>query len=96
MTMGRVARPPHQELEPFLNLLIEERLVTGGGNLYAETIRRIERLLIKLVLQRTGGSQRRAALLLGITRGCLRNKLRKLGITIARVVEGGDGEEFPP
>jgi two-component system nitrogen regulation response regulator GlnG len=69
-------------LDPF----IEERLQSGAVDLYDETLRRMERLLLTRVLQHTGGNQLQAAKLLGITRGSLRNKLRELGITIARSV----------
>src|SRR5262249_40187784 len=69
-------------LGPFL----EERLQSGGENLYDEMLRRLERLLLTRVLQHTGGNQLQAAKLLGITRGSLRTKLRELGITIARSV----------
>jgi len=41
-------------------------------------------------LQHTGGTQLRAAKILGITRGSLRHKLRVLGITIGRAVELND------
>ena len=47
------------------------------------------------VLRHTDGNQLRAARILGITRGSLRNKIRALGISIARSVwsddEQGDG-----
>jgi DNA-binding protein Fis len=42
------------------------------------------------VLRHTSGRQLQAAKILGITRGSLRTKLRALGITIGRSVEGGD------
>jgi two-component system nitrogen regulation response regulator GlnG len=73
---------PADELAPF----IEERLRAGSEDLYGETLRRMERLLLTHVLQHTGGNQLKAAQLLGITRGSLRTKLRDLGITIARHV----------
>jgi two-component system nitrogen regulation response regulator GlnG len=76
-------------LRPF----IDERLAAGSNDLYAETLRRMEQALLTRVLQHTGGNQLRAASILGITRGSLRNKLRELGITIARTVEAGDDAE---
>jgi two-component system nitrogen regulation response regulator GlnG len=72
-----------------LGQFIEERLRAGGENLYAETLRRMERLLLSRVLQHTGGNQLQAARLLGITRGSLRAKIRELGISIARTVDPG-------
>jgi two-component system nitrogen regulation response regulator GlnG len=46
----------------------------------------MERILLTKVLEHTGGNQVQASHILGITRGSLRNKLRELGITIARTV----------
>jgi two-component system nitrogen regulation response regulator GlnG len=73
-----------------LEQLIESRLRDGTDNLYEETLKRMERLLLTRVLQHTGGNQLQAAKILGITRGSLRTKLRDLGITIARTVTGGE------
>ena len=42
----------------------------------------MERTLIATVLQNTQGNQSKAAEILGITRGSLRNKIRLLGICI--------------
>ena len=72
-----------------LGEFIEERLRAGGEDLYAETLRRMERLLLTRVLQHTGGNQVQAARILGITRGSLRTKLRDLGITVSRTIAGG-------
>jgi two-component system nitrogen regulation response regulator GlnG len=69
-----------------LDAFLEERLRSGALDLYDETLRRMERLLLTRVLQHTGGNQLQAAKLLGITRGSLRTKIRELGITIARSV----------
>jgi two-component system nitrogen regulation response regulator GlnG len=73
-----------------LGRVIEECLRNGADNLYDEATRRLERLLLSRVLKHTGGNQLRAAKILGITRGSLRTKLRDLGITISRVVNGGN------
>lgn len=69
---------------------ISEQLLAGSNNLYDDTLRRMERLLVTRVLSHTGGNQLQAAKILGITRGSLRTKVRDLGITIARTVAGGD------
>ncbi len=53
----------------------------------------MERILLARVLQSTNGNQLQAAKILGITRGSLRNKLRDLGITIGRTVEGGEEQD---
>jgi two-component system nitrogen regulation response regulator GlnG len=76
---------------PSLPQFIDEQLRVGTENLYEDTLRRMERLLVTRVLQHTNGNQVQAAKILGITRGSLRTKIRELGITIARIV--GAGEE---
>lgn len=62
--------------------LVESRLQAGSTNLYAETVELMERYLITQVLRSTGGNQSHAAIILGITRGCLRRKIRTLKIGI--------------
>jgi len=54
--------------------------------LYAETLESMERTLLTVVLTHTEGNQSKAAEVLGITRGSLRNKIRLLGINIERKV----------
>jgi two-component system nitrogen regulation response regulator GlnG len=66
---------------------IDAQIAAGSEDLYAEALRRLERMLVTKVLQHTGGNQLQAAKVLGITRGSLRNKVRELGITISRTVE---------
>jgi two-component system nitrogen regulation response regulator GlnG len=73
-----------------LEQFIDGQLEAGVENLYDETLRRMERLLLARVLQHTGGNQLQAAKILGIARGSLRAKLRELGITIARTVDPGE------
>ena len=46
----------------------------------------MERCLLTHVLRQTDGNQSQAAAILGITRGCLRNKVRHLNISISRTV----------
>ncbi|HZT81100.1 MAG TPA: sigma-54 dependent transcriptional regulator [Gemmataceae bacterium] len=85
---GAPAADRAEEEQPFRQF-IEERLGAGTEDLYAEALRRMERMVLTRVLQHTGGNQVQAARILGITRGSLRNKIRELGISIARTVEGG-------
>jgi DNA-binding NtrC family response regulator len=61
---------------------VENRLRRGTGSLYADSVKYMECSLLTNVLRFANGIQSRAALLLGITRGCLRNKLREHQITI--------------
>jgi two-component system nitrogen regulation response regulator GlnG len=65
-----------------LESLIDRELAAGGGEIYAKSLAFLERTLLARVLRHTGGNQSRAAKLLGITRGSLRNKIRLLRITI--------------
>jgi len=67
---------------------INDRAEAGSRELYAECLAIMERQLLTRVLSRTGGNQLRAAELLGITRGTLRNKLRALGLAVDRVAAG--------
>jgi DNA-binding NtrC family response regulator len=79
-------------LGPFL----DAQLAAGSENIYAEAVEFLERYVVTRVLQATGGNQSKAAKLLGITRGSLRNKTHALGIKIGQVVtpgaDNGDGE----
>jgi two-component system nitrogen regulation response regulator GlnG len=81
--------PADAGLEAFL----AARLAAGTQDLYAEAVRRLERMLLARVLRHTGGNQLQAAKALGITRGSLRNKLRELGLRVERGLAGGDAEE---
>jgi two-component system nitrogen regulation response regulator GlnG len=67
--------------------LVDKGIARHSQNLYAETLEKMERGLLTCVLRATGGNQRRAAQILGITRGTLRTKIRGLGIVIDRVVD---------
>src|SRR5262245_61921849 len=74
--------------------LVKSRLSGGSENLYAEALEFMERYLVTRVLQTTAGNQSKAAKVLGITRGSLRNKTHALGIKIGQVVSaGGEAEE---
>ncbi|GIW44445.1 MAG: acetoacetate metabolism regulatory protein AtoC [Candidatus Binatia bacterium] len=53
-------------------------------NLYSWMLQRVERPLIELALERTGGNQLRAAALLGINRNTLHKKMRQLHIALGR------------
>lgn len=72
--------------EQYWDRVIQERLSAQTENLYAETLEKMERELLTRVLKHTSGNQLRAAKILGITRGSLRNKIRSLGITITKGV----------
>jgi DNA-binding NtrC family response regulator len=85
------SRPGLGEWERYL----EGRLQAGSHDLYAEWQALTERFLLTRVLERTGGNQLQAARMLGISRNCLRAKIRSLGITIERSVSA-DGNLADP
>ncbi len=69
---------------------IRERLDPAARDLYGETRRELDRLLLSRVLEYTGGNQLRAALLLGIARRTLRAKLQDVGLYVTQSVEAGE------
>jgi two-component system nitrogen regulation response regulator GlnG len=69
---------------------VSKRLQARSEDLYAEVLTLMEQFLITRVLRHTDGNQSQAAKTLGITRGCLRNKIRALGISIDQVVRVED------
>src|SRR5262245_25619795 len=73
---------------------LRQRLGPDSRDLYAETHRELDRLLLPRVLDYTGGNQARAALLLGIARRTLRTKLQDLGLHVAHSVEA-DEDNLP-
>lgn len=56
--------------------LVDQELAAGSGQLYEQAIAEMEQRILPLVMQRSGGSQVKAAKALGMTRGSLRKKLR--------------------
>jgi two-component system nitrogen regulation response regulator GlnG len=73
---------PGSDLKPF----IEERLQAGSTNLYAESLEAMERYLISRVLQETAGNQSKAAKILGITRGKIRDRVAAFNVVLNKVV----------
>jgi len=71
---------------------VSARIAAGSENVYAESLERMEREVLVRVLKHTDGNQLQAARILGITRGSLRNKIRTLGITIAKSVWSDDDQ----
>ncbi|MGA2253524.1 MAG: sigma-54 dependent transcriptional regulator [Thermoguttaceae bacterium] len=84
------AAPPGADLS--LEAFIRQRLVPDASNLYTETHRQVDRLLLSQVLEYTGGNQHQAARLLGIARQTLRLKLRDLGLHVTQSIEADDEE----
>jgi DNA-binding NtrC family response regulator len=91
---GQPAAPagagPEFLFEPF----IRDLLKAGEVELHEQAHRQLDRILLPIVLEFTGGNQHQAARILGIARQTLRGKLRELGLNIVRTIESGeeDGE----
>jgi two-component system nitrogen regulation response regulator GlnG len=77
-----------------LEAFIRRCLGSDRDDLYAETHRRVDRLLLARVLEDTGGNQHQAARRLGIARETLRRRLRELGLHLTRQLES-EGESQP-
>jgi two-component system nitrogen regulation response regulator GlnG len=84
---GAVDEEDGDEAEGDLHGFVGQRLTADTNNLYAETLEVVERYLVTRVLRVAEGNQSKAAKILGITRGSLRNKIRSLGISIDRLVK---------
>jgi two-component system nitrogen regulation response regulator GlnG len=65
-----------------LRHFVDERLENGSTDLYAEALEFMERYVVTRVLRVCDGNQSKAARMLGITRGCLRSKVRSLKVSI--------------
>ncbi len=64
--------------------LVDRLLPARGGHVYRDALAAVERPLLALVLERTGGNQLRAARLLGLNRNTLRERCKKLGLALPR------------
>jgi two-component system nitrogen regulation response regulator GlnG len=73
---------PDADLQQF----IEDRLNCESSNLYAETLEMMERYLLTRVLRQTGGNQKQAAEILGITRGKVRDRIAAFDISVDTTV----------
>jgi two-component system nitrogen regulation response regulator GlnG len=68
---------------------IEQRLASGSTDLYAESVEQLERRLFARVLEATDGNQSKAAEILGITRGKVRDRIATFEIHFDRTVSVG-------
>jgi len=95
-TVGKsdvVAPPPTTAAEPGVEMfVIRQRVDSDVRDLYAETHRQVDRLLLARVMEQTRGNLQQAALVLGIARQTLRTKLRDLGLSISRPGEAQEDE----
>jgi DNA-binding NtrC family response regulator len=67
---------------PDLDAFICKQLARDTKDVHGETHRQVDRLLLVRALEHTGGNQREAARVLGISRQTIRTKLRSLGLTV--------------
>src|SRR5207247_11140452 len=90
---GGTAPPAAPAAEPGVEtFVIRQRVGSEVRDLYAETHRQVDRLLLPRVLEHTRGNLQQAALLLGIARQTLRLKLRDLGLSVTRHAEVDEDE----
>jgi two-component system nitrogen regulation response regulator GlnG len=82
------AAPPAGRRDP--EAFLRQRLGPDSRDLYKETHRELDRLVLPRVLEYTDGNQQRAARLLGITRRTLRAKLRDVGLHVPHSVEANE------
>jgi two-component system nitrogen regulation response regulator GlnG len=79
-----------------LETFITSQISHGTTSLHSDCIAYVERILLTHALRHTQGNQSQAAMMLGITRGCLRSKARAYGITVNRMIEvDEDADEKP-
>ena len=72
--------------EPEIERFVAERIAEGSTQIFAESVSMLEARVVKRVLAESEGNQSKAAAMLGITRGSLRNKIRTHGISISQVI----------
>jgi two-component system nitrogen regulation response regulator GlnG len=82
---------PRSDLEAF----VDEQLRRGSEDVYVAALEMMERYVLTRVLRQTQGNQSKAARILGITRGSLRNKIRGLRIVLGSTVLVDEEGEAP-
>jgi DNA-binding NtrC family response regulator len=73
-----------------LSAFVRQQMVPGANDVYAETYRRVDRVLFTAALEFSRGNLRDAAAALGISRQTMRLRLRALGLTVGHSLEGGE------
>ena len=86
-------RPQSAAEDPGLEVFIHRCLGSDTTDLYAETHRQVDRLLLTRVLEDTGGNQHQAARRLGIARETLRRRLRELGLHVTRQLKSEEDSQ---
>jgi len=73
-----------------LEAFIRQQVALGTGDAYAETYRRVDRVLFSAALELTQGNLRDAAGVLGISRQTMRLRMRALGLQVTHALEAND------
>jgi two-component system nitrogen regulation response regulator GlnG len=89
---GPLTASPPAAGDPNLEAFIRLCLASDEGDLYAETHRQVDRVLLTRVLEETGGNQVQAARRLGIARDTLRRRLSELGLQFTRRIEAREDD----
>ncbi|MGC9518442.1 MAG: helix-turn-helix domain-containing protein [Desulfuromonadaceae bacterium] len=71
-------------IEAKLRAALMQEDIIEINDLYNMVLYQMERPLLRIILEKTGGNQLQAARILGINRNTLRKKITTLGITPAR------------
>ena len=90
--------PPMLEVDDSLGALVGARIERLLGELpqgsveglHPVVMREVEAALLESVLRHTGGRRERAALILGLHRNSLRQRLRALGLDTKTLQSGGE------
>jgi two-component system nitrogen regulation response regulator GlnG len=77
---------------PALEAYVRERLSANTRDLYTEGHRAVDRVLLPLVMEHTRGNQSHAAVVLGIARQTLRQRLQEAGLVESPSREGAEEE----
>lgn len=89
MQASRSAEEFQTLVDATLPSLVREMAASESGQLYRSVMARLEKPLLRQALEFAGGSQLKAARLLGINRNTLRKRLRLLGLLQRPGTNGG-------
>jgi DNA-binding NtrC family response regulator len=81
------AGPPREDALSGLETFIRTQFSRDATDCYAQIHRHVDRVLLSVVLDFTGGHYAQAARILGISRQTLRVKLRALGVHVTHAIE---------
>ncbi len=90
---GQIPKETSSSANTELESLIQELLQSHSSDVYSAVHGHVDRTLLKMVLDYTGGSQHKAARLLGIARQTLRVKLKELGIHVTHNIESEEDKD---